>query len=362
MEKTAIALENRFRKWIQKNNQIHNAYLLIHSENQGIHLNMAEGKTDGTTAHPDQPFFIASIDKLFTSVLIGCLYEEGKLSYDDPIETYLDADLLHNLHIYKGKNYTNAIKIKHLLNHTSGLYDFVEDKPIKGQGMLDIFLEKPSDAFQNIIEWSKENLLPHFPPGEGFHYSDTGYYLLNLIIEEITMKSYPEALDAYFFQPLEMNHAYMLQYSQPMIKHKYPIADCYAGHVNLGENSLLGIDYAGGRIVASSEDLLKFMKALITNKLLRKETMEKMQDWAKFSVGIDYGYGIMNFRHVPILMPKKFSVWGNAGSTGSFMFYHPELDAYFIGSLNRFRYHRKGIMLMFKMIDILLKSERRKGF
>src|SRR5699024_11571036 len=72
-------------------------------------------------------------------------------------------------------------------------------------GMLDIFLEKPSDAFQNIIEWSKENLLPHFPPGEGFHYSDTGYYLLNLIIEEITMKSYPETLKSYFFQPLEMN-------------------------------------------------------------------------------------------------------------------------------------------------------------
>jgi len=60
-------------------------------------------------------------------------------------------------------------------------------------------------------------------------------------------------------------------------------------------------------------------------------------------------------------MPKKFNAWGHAGSNGSFLFYHPELDAYFIGSLNHFSYHRKGIMLMFKMIDILLKSKASKG-
>src|SRR5699024_1655894 len=103
-EKAEVALENRFRKIIQRNHKIHNAYMLIHSEKQGIHLNIAEGGS--TTAHPNQPYFIASVDKLFTSVLIGRLEEQGKLSYDDSIALYLESDLLSNMHIYKGKNYT----------------------------------------------------------------------------------------------------------------------------------------------------------------------------------------------------------------------------------------------------------------
>jgi len=75
------------------------------------------------------------------------------------------------------------------------------------------------------------------------------------------------------------------------------------------------------------------------------------------SLGIDYGYGLMNFRTIPLLMPKKYNVWGNAGSIGSFMFYHPAMGIYLIGNLNPFRYHRKCIKLMFKIIDILSKCD-----
>ena len=74
-----------------------------------------------------------------------------------------------------------------------------------------------------------------------------------------------------------------------------------------------------------------------------------------FFIGIDYGYGLMSFKTIPVLMPKKYNVWGNYGSIGSFMFYNEGLDAYLIGNLNNFGYHRKGIMLMFKVIDIIRK-------
>ena len=357
--RTHMALEKRFRKVVRKDKNIHNAYLLIESERQDIHLNLAEGSTGNVTAHPDQPYFIASVDKLFTSVLIGRLVEQGKLSYDDSLAIYLDADLLQNLHTYKGTEYTNEIQIKHLLNHTSGLYDFVEDRPKQGTRSINLLLDTSSQfkTPQDIIQWSKENLTARFPPGKGFHYSDTGYYLLGLIIEEITKTPYYSALSDYIFRPLGMNHTYMLQRSEPIRKNEYPVADCYVNNVNITQNISLGIDHAGGRIVATSGDLLTFMKALVNYELIHKGTMEKMKDWSKFQVGIDYGYGLMNFKTIPLFMPKKFNVWGNAGSTGSFMFYHPEMDAYLIGSLNRFRYHRKGIMLMFKMIDSLLKNE-----
>ena len=133
---------------------------------------MAEGWAGNLPAQPEQPFFIASIDKLFTSVLIGSLEEQGKLSYEDSIASYLDSDLLHDLHIYKGKDYTNKIKIKHLLNHTSGLFGDALDQPKRGISMMELLLDEPSQPWTShyIIHWSKEHLKVHFPPGEGFHY------------------------------------------------------------------------------------------------------------------------------------------------------------------------------------------------
>ncbi|MBR7250003.1 serine hydrolase, partial [Klebsiella variicola] len=75
------------------------------------------------------------------------------------------------------------------------------------------------------------------------------------------------------------------------------------------------------------EDLLKIMKALVSYQLVKKETLEMMMnDKAKYGVGIDYGYGIMQFKTVPLLMPKIFNVWGHAGATGAYMFYHPKMD------------------------------------
>src|SRR5699024_7633217 len=102
-----------------------------------------------------------------------------------------------------------------------------------------------------------------------------------------------------------MTHTYMLWYTEPSVKNQYPVAECYIHNKNVAHSITLGMDYAGGRIVATSEDLLKFMKSLTRYEILRKETMEKMKDWAKFSIGIDYGYGIMNFKHVPILRSEE---------------------------------------------------------
>ena len=323
-------------------------------------MNIAEGLSGDVPANENQPYFIASIGKLFTSVLIGILTEKGKISYEDTITQYLSNGLLENLHIFKGQDYTNQIKIKHLLNHTSGLHDYFGDKPKQGKPILDIIMDEPSRFWtpQEVIQWSKEHLQSHFPPGKGFHYSDTGYHVLGLIIEKIISMPFHKALDNYIFKPLGMNHSYFAHYSKPLEKSDFPVADVYVRNINVTQYRSFSVDYAGGGIVATSEDLLKFMKALVKHEIIREDTFEKMKDWAKFSIGIDYGFGLMSFKTIPILMPKRYNVWGNAGSTGSFMFYHPEMDAYFIGSLNQQGYATKGIRMIFKIINILLKKNR----
>ena len=149
--------------------------------------------------------------------------------------------------------------MKHLLNHTSGLHDYFSDKPKYGKPMLDILLDQP-DRFwspQETILWSKDHLNSHFPPGKGCHYSDTGYHVLGLIIERITSKPFYRALMDYIFEPLEMLDSYLAQYSKPIAVNPYPLADLYVRDIKVTHYRSLSIDYAGGGIVSTTENLLK---------------------------------------------------------------------------------------------------------
>lgn len=85
----------------------------------------------------DQPFFIASTTKLFTTAIILRLQSEEKLNLDDNINKYLSHPILNGLHIYKGKEYSNQLTIKHLLAHTSGLPDYFQNKGKKGRSLED---------------------------------------------------------------------------------------------------------------------------------------------------------------------------------------------------------------------------------
>jgi D-alanyl-D-alanine carboxypeptidase len=353
-EKAAEQITARFRKLAQSDRKIINAYLLVHTEDHGLHLNLAHG--EGTD--PGQPVFMASVGKLFAAALVGQLVDQGELSFDDRLADHLDQDLLRGLHIYKGTDYTGEIRIKHLLNHTSGLHDYFEDKPAQGKGMLWRILNEPERQWspREVVAWSKQHLKPHFPPGKGFHYSDTGYHLAGLVVEAVTGQPFHAALHSRIFEPLGMQHAFLLGHSQPLQPCPHPVAGLYYGQQNVIGYPSLSIDYAGGGVTAPLEDLLIFTRALAQGRVVQPATLEQMRaDTARFSVGIDYGYGIMKITTVPLIMPARFNCWGNAGSTGAFLFYHPTLDAHIIGSLNQFGYPAKGIRFMMAVIGDCLK-------
>jgi len=344
-------IEDMFRNQVRKDSKVKNAYLLVHSQKLDFQMNIAEGSTGDIPANPQQPNYMASVGKLFTSTIISILYEKGELSFDDSISKYLDEELLNNLHIYKGKDYTNNIKIKHLLKQTSGLYDNLWpllDKLLKNKE----FSISPREA----IIWGKNNLKPYCPPGEKTKYTDTNYHLLGLIIENITGRPYHEVLKDYIFVPLGMENSSMLHYSDPIKEYSYPIARFSINGIILNDfKGFGGLDYTGGGVVATNEDLLKFMKALVADQIVSKDTLEKMKnDSTKLYFGIDYGYGIWQFRTIPVLLPEKFNCWGCVGVTGAFMFYHPVLDAYLIGNFNDVSYKSKGLKFMMKVIKKLL--------
>ncbi|MFC7679988.1 serine hydrolase domain-containing protein [Paenibacillus sp. GCM10028914] len=351
MEKKEVRkeIELKLNRSVASDPKLHNVYLLVHSDKLGIHWPIAAGETDGFPANPIQPFHTASIGKTFTSVIIATLVEEGLVKFDDPIANYLPEDILKDLHLFKGKDYTYDIQIKHLLNNTSGIADYFEDKPKHGRTFMEEILENPSRYWtpQETIQWTKEHLKPCFSPGKRIHYTDTGYNLLGLIIESITSKPYHEVLHDYIFTPLNMNHSFLSQYSISAIQNNDPIANLYIDDlkINVDQYRSFSSFYAGGQTVSTLEDLLIFMKALVNNQIIQKETLDIMQQWNKMWIGLDYGYGLMRLRFLPFT--RKYIGWGHLGASGSSMLYFPDMDVYIVGSFNQTAYQTKSMNYIF---------------
>lgn len=353
-----LSIKNNFKKIVNNDNKIKNAYLLVHSNKLNVHINLAKGKTGDFKANINQPIHLASVGKLFTATVISILHEKNELNFNDKISKFLDSKLMAGLHIYKGKDYSDQITIRHLLMQTSGLYDVFYHLLKK---MLKDKFFKPTT--REAIFWGKENLKPVAVPGKKHFYTDTNYYLLGLIIESITKKPFHKVVHELIFNPLRMNNSYLYGFSNPKIESKYPLADLFIENINLKSiKGLHKIDYAGGSICAPLEEYLLFFKKLIEGKIIKKETLRKMINDDVYMgfpiVGFRYGYSIWKPITIPLLMPKKYFCFGCVGATGAFMFYHPNTESYIIGSFNDFSYRGKALQFMIsKIIKELLKIE-----
>ena len=170
----------------------------------------AAGFADPAASTPmtvNHQFRTASVAKTFTSVIILQLIEEGRLSLADRIGDHLGPQLRalnrtrEELQITNGSNQGQLVTVKHLLTHTSGIPDYFFEKSTagsqKGRSFLDVALTdiggsesramidrhwEPIDILQYYLD-NELSVHAKFKPGAGFHYSDTNYLLLGLIIE-----------------------------------------------------------------------------------------------------------------------------------------------------------------------------------
>src|SRR6056297_1006108 len=316
-------IESSFRQQVRKDKKVKNAYLLVHSDKLDMSLNIAEGSTENINANIHQPNHLASVGKVFTATLISMLYERNQLDFDDKIGKYLDADLMKKLHVFKGEDYSDQITIRHLLMQTSGLNDVFYHlwKKIKDDAEFRI-------NSKEAIVWGKENLKPVAAPGKKHFYTDTNYYLLGLIIESITQKSFHEAMHKFIFDPLGMKNTCLYGFSKPKAETGYPPAKLYIQNYDLFSiEGIHQIDYAGGSVMAPLSDFLIFMRALVNQKIIKKETLNRMieddRNMGFPMIGFRYGYSFWKMKTIPLIMPKKYNCWGGVGVTGAFMFYHP---------------------------------------
>lgn len=363
-------IETRVRKMVDETPDSHTAYFLVHSGSRDIHWKMAVGNSGDAPVDPDQPYYPASVGKTFTATIILMLAQEGNLRLDDPISLYLSDELLDGLHIYRGTEYTDDIRIHHLLRHTSGLPHLLSDEfgllnrrteqSAEGKTFFDVMLEDP-DRFwepEEPIEWAKNHLHPHFTPGGGIYYSEVGYNILGLIIESVTSKSYHDVLHDYLFNPLSMKYSYLSQFSDPAVENDLPVASVYIDDEEFAveQYRCFSAWFAGGQTVNTTEDLLKFHRSLMEGDLLQKDTFEAMTEWKRLSIGMDYGYGLFRFRPLPFL--SKYYVLGGLGSTSSFMIYNPRIDVYLIGTFNQTSSRRRAFRFVLRVLRTVSKIDQ----
>ncbi|MBE9592602.1 MAG: beta-lactamase family protein, partial [Proteobacteria bacterium] len=230
----------------------------------------------------DTPIYIASITKLYTATAIMKLYEEGALSLDDPISKYLPADLIRGIHVYKGVDYSNEITIEQLLSDTSGIADYLEEKSSKdGKNLFELFIEEPERSWtvDETIARARDDLEPHFPPGTDAFYSDTNFQLLGKIIENVTHKPLHIVYEDFFFDPLDLNHTWLIGCSEPQVAPSAAPADIFYRDMNITKIRSNGAYWADGGIVSTAEEMIIFLKALNEGKIISRDTLELMHDW-----------------------------------------------------------------------------------
>lgn len=347
-------IEAAFRRQVQGDRNVKNAYLLVKSDRRDVELRVAEGTTGETPANVRQPIHMTSVGKLFTATVIGLLHEGGELSFDAPIATYLDDELMRGLHVVRGQDLSDQIQVRHLLNQSSGLADVFW--PLLQRMRDDPSLElTPREA----VLWGKEHLTPKARPGQRHHYTDTNYHLLGLIVEQVTGAPFHTALHGRLFSPLGMDSAFMQGYSRPAIASDQPVADLYVEGVNYaGDARFSRLDYAGGGVTAELDDYLTFMQALVEHELVTRGTLDRMlSDDHRSLPGMRYGYATWKVVTVPLLSPALYNCWGCVGVTGAFMFFHPGTGSYLIGSFGDDSYRSKALRFMLsKLLRPLAKG------
>lgn len=219
-------------------------------------------------------FRLASVTKQFTAMCIMMLVERGKLSYDQPL-----TEIFPNFPCY-GK----TITIRHLLNHTSGLFDYESLIPDTATSQV---LDK--DVLQMMMSQDST----YFLPGSQYRYSNSGYAVLAMIVEQVSGQRFAQFLKENIFEPLGMNMTVAYQLGVSEVSHR---AYGYANENRQlvpKDQSLTSAVLGDGGIYSSIEDLFKWDQALYNQRLVRTETLQQaftpgvLKDGTK----LDYGFG-----------------------------------------------------------------------
>jgi CubicO group peptidase (beta-lactamase class C family) len=251
-----------------------------------------EGRVLATTR---TNYRLASVTKQFTATAIMLLVDRRKLSLDSRLSEVLPGT----------PRYANDVRIRHLLNHTSGLVDYEDLIPDSQKVQV---LDADVLTLLNKIDTM------YFPAGSKFRYSNSGYALLALIVESISSKPFAEFLKENIFEPLGMKHTVAFQSGISTVDNRaYGNSHTDTGFIRT-DQSVTSAVLGDGGIYSSVEDLFKWDQDLSHNSLLSSPLREQSFTPGVLNDGTRTKYGFGWF----IEPYKNFASVYHTGSTRGF--------------------------------------------
>ena len=230
-------------------------------------------------ATPQTVFRIGSITKSFTSLLIAQLVADGALTLDTPL-----GDILTD---YRGP--AREVPIRRLMNHTAGLLNYteLEDFPHATRAVV------PADEMRAFFETAE---LLH-APGERFHYSNSGTFLLGLVIEAVTGQPWGEALRTRVLEPLDLAHTDHGDW-QPVVAHRArgytPTAE---GFVNAPWLDV-SVPFSAGSMASTLSDVQRYLRRVHVDNAFGDEVRDILHTREPLTGGepVDYALGAVVIR------------------------------------------------------------------
>jgi len=232
------------------------------------------GKAILPTAVPvdaETPFVVGSITKTFVAATILRLAEEGRLALDDPLSNWLPA-------------YPNAqhITLRQLMSHTAGIFNHFEHPDYNR-----LVFDRPTH------DWQPQEILdtfagpPYFAPGDGYHYSNTGFVLLGMVIEKLTRGSVGAELTSEFFTPLGLTRTYFQGDGPPpaesakgyLLKASGAFREWSDATGYRPTRSAATVAWTAGGVVSSPTDLATWARALYGGSVLMPGSLAQMTDF-----------------------------------------------------------------------------------
>lgn len=257
------------------------------------------GIADLSTQRPADPrghFRIGSATKSFVATVVLQLVDEKKLRLDDPIDEHLPGTVPNG----------DDITVRQLLNHTSGLYDYMSEPGYstnrwRGEDRFDSY--RPSQLLD--VAFAHD---PHFEPGTDWRYSNTNYIVAGLLIERVTSNSYADEIESRILKPLRLRHT-SLPGTDPSIPepHAHGYTEVDGETVDATEQDP-SLDWAAGEMISTTRDLTRYFSALLDGDLTSDASLKAMRDTVETGTFFEYGLGLQRFD-----LPCGEAMYGHSG-------------------------------------------------
>ncbi|RJO78005.1 class A beta-lactamase-related serine hydrolase [Nocardia panacis] len=259
----------------------------------------------GETVLPDTRFRIGSVTKTFVATVVLQMIDEKLLALDDPIEQILPGV------VPRGESVT----IRQLLNHTSGLYDYMKEPGMSTNRW------RGEDRFRHFDVARLLSVAfahpPYFAPGTRFRYSNTNYVVLGSVIEKVTGRPYADAIRTRILEPLGLRDTLFPGDDPTIPAPLLPARSKLASGVTVDvteQNPAL--DWSAGEMISSTSDLAVFFDALMSGRLLSASMLAGMKQTVPMGLGFHYGLGVQRFD-----LPCGVRLWGHGGELLGYLTY-----------------------------------------